>query len=275
MTGEPKVDGQDDIESGLDAGEDRNFVTALARGLEVLRCFRPSETELTNQEIASRTGLPKATISRLTYTLRRLDYLVHSERTGTYRLGPGVLALGYGVLAGMETSERAREEMRGLCEGPNPHVTAALGERHRLQCVYVGVQRSQQAVSLTMNVGARLPLFHSAIGRAILVAMTEEERAHVMDLAEKERPDDVPRYRESMARALEDYDALGYTTGFGDWRPEINGIAVPVVSLNGDRIFAMNVGGPAFLVSPEELREAYADRLLTAGRALSRRAGAA
>ncbi|MCO6381554.1 MAG: IclR family transcriptional regulator [Vannielia sp.] len=254
--------------------DDRNFITALARGLEVLRCFRPSETELTNQEIAARTGLPKATISRLTYTLRKLDYLVHSERGGTYRLGPGVLALGYGVLAGMETSERARDPMRALCEGPNPHVTAAFAERHRLQAVYVGVQRSQQAVSLTMNVGARLPLFHSAIGRAILAAMTEEEHAHILELAKRERPDDVPRYRTSLAKALEDYAKYGYTTGYGDWRPEINGIAVPVVSLNGDRIFAMNVGGPAFLVSSDELRDAYADRLLATAAALSRRAGA-
>lgn len=267
------VDTEDDI--AQDSGEDRNFVTALARGLEVLRCFRPSETELTNQEIAARTGLPKATISRLTHTLRKLDYLVHSERTGTYRLGAGVLSLGYGVLAGMETSERARAEMRRLCEGPNPHVTAAFAERHRLQAVYVAVQRSQQAVSLTMNVGARLPLFHSAIGRAILVAMSEEARGHVLHLAERERPADMARYREGLARALEDYDRFGYTTGFGDWRPEINGIAIPVVSLNGDRIFGLNIGGPSFLVSPEELREAYGERLLAAGAALSRRAGAA
>ncbi|WP_213544693.1 IclR family transcriptional regulator [Vannielia litorea] len=266
------MDASDEIEAGLES-DDRNFITALARGLEVLRCFRPAETELTNQEIAARTGLPKATISRLTYTLRRLDYLVHSERNGTYRLGPGVLALGYGVLAGMETSERARPEMRALCEGPNPHVTAAFAEHHRLQAVYVGVQRSQQAVSLSMSVGARLPLFHSAIGRAILAAMTEEQHAHILDLAKRERPDDVPRYRESLAKAVEDYATLGYTTGYGDWRPEINGIAVPVVSLNGDRIFAMNVGGPSFLVSPEELRDAYAERLLAAAEALSRKAG--
>ena len=56
-------------------GKDRNFVTALARGLEVLRCFRPNEIELTNAEFAERTGLAKATISRLTHTLCELDYL--------------------------------------------------------------------------------------------------------------------------------------------------------------------------------------------------------
>ena len=56
-------------------GKDRNFVTALARGLEILRCFGENDLTLTNSEIADRTGLPKATISRLTHTLCELDYL--------------------------------------------------------------------------------------------------------------------------------------------------------------------------------------------------------
>ena len=51
---------------GDEADKDRNFVTALARGLELLRCFRDGEVTLTNSDFSERTGLPKATISRLT-----------------------------------------------------------------------------------------------------------------------------------------------------------------------------------------------------------------
>ena len=249
-------------------GEDRSFVTALARGLDVLRCFRPDETTLTNQEIAARTHLPKPTVTRLTYTLRKLGYLVQSERDGTYRLGAGVLTLGYGVLAGMEIAERAREEMRRICEGPNPYVTAALGERYRLQVIYSAVQRSTQAVSLTMNVGARLPLFHSSIGRAVLVAMTPAERAHMTALAIEDRPDEADRVRRSVAAAEESWDRHGFTTSFGDWKAEINGIAIPIRSLDGDRVHAINVGAPSFLASPEQLIGDYGPRLLAAGRAL-------
>ena len=39
-----------------EAGQDRNFVTALARGLEVLRCFRANEVSLSNSDIAQRTA---------------------------------------------------------------------------------------------------------------------------------------------------------------------------------------------------------------------------
>ena len=249
-------------------GEDRSFVTALARGLEVLRCFRHDDGALSNQEIAARTGLPKPTVTRLTYTLTRLDYLVPTDRHGSYRLGAGVLSLGYGALAGMEMGERSKPEMRRICEGPNPYVTAALGERHRLHAVYTAAQRSTQAVALTISVGARLPLFHSSMGRAMLVAMTPDDRARMVAVGVEERPDDADRIRRSVAAAEESFDRHGFTTSFGDWKEEINGIAIPVRSLDGGRIHAINVGAPSFLASPEQLIGDYGPRLLEAGRAL-------
>src|SRR5689334_4536435 len=80
--------------SDADASKDRQFVNALARGLELLRCFRPGEVYLTNTELARRTGMPKPTISRLSYTLTKLGYLSYSAEQGKYQLGSGVLALG-------------------------------------------------------------------------------------------------------------------------------------------------------------------------------------
>ena len=55
-----------DFDEGADSSR---FVTALARGLDVLACFHVDEKWLTNAEIASRTGLPKPTVVRMAYTL--------------------------------------------------------------------------------------------------------------------------------------------------------------------------------------------------------------
>lgn len=260
---------EDDLEPGADSGTDRNFVTALARGLDVLRCFRTNDSSLSNSDIALRTGLPKPTVTRLTYTLCQLDYLIH-EASGTYRLGPGVLQLGYGALAGIDISDRAVGIMRALQrEGPNPNVTVALGERHRLKMIYIAVQRSTADVSLSMNLGARLPLFHSAMGRAAMCAMAQAERAQVLDAAAAEGREDMDLVRRNLDRAAEEYARFGYCSSLGDWRPQISGIAVPVVSLNGDRLYAMNLGAPTFLTSPQELREVYGPRLVAAARELS------
>ncbi|MEX0286681.1 MAG: IclR family transcriptional regulator [Paracoccaceae bacterium] len=259
------------MEDAFTEEKDRNFITALARGLDVLRCFRRNEVELSNTDISERTGLPKATVSRLTYTLCKLDYLVADQRTGTYRLSAGVLQLGFGVLSALDIADRAESAMKALRDGPNSYITVALGERHRMDVVYLAVQTSREDVALTMRVGARLPLFFSAIGRAILVGMDNDRRQQAFDEAREFDPQGEEARRTSFAAALEEFEKAGYCTGYGDWRPDVNGIAVPVTCLSGGRVFGLNVGGPSFHVKKKQLETVYAKRLIQAGHALSLR----
>ncbi|MCZ7655075.1 MAG: helix-turn-helix domain-containing protein [Rhodocyclaceae bacterium] len=72
--------------------KDRQFVPALARGLDILRAFTPRHPVLGNNEIAQRAHLPKPTVTRLTYTLTQLGYLNYSPESGQYSLSVGVLA---------------------------------------------------------------------------------------------------------------------------------------------------------------------------------------
>ena len=96
--------------------KDRQFVNSLARGFEILRAFAPNDTLLGNQEIAERTGLPKPTVSRLTYTLTRLGYLTYLDRLAKYQLGTSVLALGYAALASMGIRQIAKPHMQALAD---------------------------------------------------------------------------------------------------------------------------------------------------------------
>lgn len=242
-------------------GSDRQFVTALARGLEILGCFRPQDRFLSNHEIARRTGLARPTVSRLTHTLTRTGHLLRDEGSGEYRLAAQVLRLGFSVLAATSVAERCTAEMTALCQGPNPYVTVALAERSGTRAVYLAVRRQQQAVSLSLDVGARLPLFYSAAGRAILVGMEAAERARVLDLTAREFPDQRDRLHRGMEDALADFARFGYCTNFGVWKPEINAIAAPLRALDGTGIYGLNVGGPAFLVGARQLHEDYGPRL--------------
>lgn len=79
--------------------EDRHFVTALARGLAILSCFRSADETLGNLEISRRCSLPKSTVSRLTHTLTRLGYLSNAPGS-KYCLGAASLALGGRNLTG-------------------------------------------------------------------------------------------------------------------------------------------------------------------------------
>ena len=261
----------DDFGDELQGDKGRNFVTALARGLDILRCFGLSDMTLTNSDFAQRTGLPKATISRLTHTLCTLDYLVADTRTGTYRLSAGVLHLGFGVLAGMDIGARAQDEMRALRDGPNSYITVALGEQHQLDAVYLATCNSLEGVALAIRVGSRLPIFESAIGRAILVGMPPGERERVFAIARKQGAEAETRGRAEVEQALAEYADKGFCTGYGTWRRDVNGIAVPVNSLTGGVVYGLNVGGPAFRVKKKQLETVYAPRLIKAAKTLSAR----
>ncbi len=253
-----------------DHGEkDRQFVTALARGLDVLSCFRTEDRYLSNHELSLRTGLARPTVSRLTHTLMKTGHLLRDETGGGYRLGPKVLQLGFGVISAINITDRCAEGMDQLSSGPNPHITVALAERSGTRAVYLSVSRSRQAVSLSINVGARLPLFYSGIGRAILAGTPEQERQDILRLGIVEFPDQKEQMEQSLRDALRDYETYGYCTSFGAWKPEINAIAAPVRSLDGTTIYGINVGGPSFLVSADELHDTYGQRLRATVEALA------
>src|SRR5262249_24606935 len=127
---------------------DRHFVTALARGLEVLASFHAGDSMLSNGEIAARCRLPKSTVSRLTYTLTRLGYLQYVDDRAKYRLGSAALAVGTAMLSRMNIRQVARPMMQELAEFSGGVV--ALGVRVQLGIIYVEVCRSQAALTLIL-----------------------------------------------------------------------------------------------------------------------------
>src|SRR5450631_3307555 len=89
------------VDSGWEDVDERKFIRAIGRGLDVLRCFNPGETALGNLEITRRVGLTKSTVSRITYTLMKLGYVTYLPSIEKYQLAAPVLSLGYATLAGL------------------------------------------------------------------------------------------------------------------------------------------------------------------------------
>ena len=240
--------------------EDRHFVTALARGLEVLACFRSGDKTLGNQEIAQRCKLPKSTVSRLTSTLTKLGYLIQVEESGKYRLGTATLSLGAAMLARLDVRKIARPMMQELADFSRSMVS--LGTRDRLSMVYIENCRSTAALTLSLDVGSRIPLATSAIGRAYLSLVPESERQDIMARVQELDEFAWLSVREGIEKSLEEYRALGCTCSFGDWQKEVNGIAVAFQPGGGLPVMAINCGGPSFNLPKEFLLNEVRPRLI-------------
>ncbi|OWY37959.1 AsnC family transcriptional regulator [Xenophilus sp. AP218F] len=240
--------------------KDRLFVTALARGLEVLAAFRPGEGALGNQELALRTGLPKSTVSRLSYTLTRLGYLQASDNGG-YRLGNALLSLGAAALASYDARAVAAPLMREFAEANNVSVSLAL--RDGSDMVYLETCRSQARVSVQLTAGSRVPLATTAIGRAYFAGLPAGERERLLPLLAARYGEDWPALRQRLDAACADYQRLGYSASFGEYEPDVMAVGAHLPSLApGQPPMALNASGPAFAFSPEAMRERVAPALL-------------
>lgn len=239
---------------------DRQFATTLARGLEVLRCFTPLEPMLGNKEISIRTGLPKPTVSRLTYTLTKLGYLRHNMRLGKYQLGSAVLSIGYPLLASMSVRQLARPHMEELAEYTSGAVS--MGIRDRLNMVYIESCRSGNAIAALPDIGTSAPISSTAIGRAFLAACTPPEREALLNQMKVKEPEQYKRHRAAIDKGLEEIKSRGFCTSSVDVRREVYAVGVPMRRTVDGELVSFNCSVPAFLLKKGQLEEDIGPRLV-------------
>jgi DNA-binding IclR family transcriptional regulator len=247
--------------------DERKFVVALARGLELLRAFRPGDTLLGNRDFVARTGLPKATVNRLAYTLTVLGYLRFDETLGKYALDAGVLSLGFGLLAGNDTLDLARPSMRTLAREVGAAVS--LGCRDGLDMIYLETIRSETALTLGLASGSRLSMLTSSMGRAYLAVIGEQERVALLAELAQRQGEGAAAVVEAARREIALFAEQGCCFSFRDWHEDVNAVAVPFRDPRDGRWLVLSCSGPASSMGEEVFREAVAPRL----RALARRLG--
>lgn len=251
-----------------DEAVDRQFSMSLARGFEILRAFTATEPLLGNREIHDRTGLAKSTISRLTYTLTRLGYLNYDKKRQKYSLGSGVLSLGYPLFVNMRTRQLSRVFVEKLARDTG--WTVNLGMRDRTQVVYIDTCRVAQGNVYRPDIGATRPLLSTAIGRALIMGSSPEERTIILNYLKVEDPQryelDIPMWERDYAL----FKGRQFCYSIGEWRPDLLAIAVPITLLEHDEGLALNCTIPVDQIDEETIFKKIAPRLLEAAKEIEK-----
>ena len=226
---------------GSEGAEASNPAASLTRGLDILRSFTAEDATLGNQELIERTGLPKATVSRLTATLVSLGYLHYDTQLGRYSIGPATVSLGYSALSSSAVVHMAQPLMQELADRTG--VAVALGTRDGLEMVYLANCRSQSPVSLRLNVGSRLPIWRTAMGLAYLAEMRPDIRNDVVAQMIAQDPAQQTRIRDAVAQAIDSHARHGFVASFGTWYSYINAVGVAFRPTDGSPLVAITCGG--------------------------------
>ena len=231
--------------------------SALARGIRVLRAFRVGDSVLTNRELAKRTNLPKPTISRILATLTELGCVNYVEHMEAYKLGGALIAMGHVASANFDLLQVARPLMTRLAEEIGLAVGIGMLEKDRM--VYMEACQGSARVALQMRVGSRLPLFPTAMGRAILATMPSDKRAALIDKYGSQDAEERKYTERAIERAAAELDRCGFCTVTGEWDPNINGLAAPL--LTGEGNFVLDCGGPSYLLPPNRMQDEIGPQL--------------
>lgn len=241
-----------------DETKDRQFVTALARGLQLLQCFTPDQPELSGSDLARLTGLPQPTVWRLCHTMLELGVLV-SVSGEKLRPGLASLRLGHSAIAGLGIAEVARPHLQALADSFEG--AGGLAARDGIEMVMLQRCESNNRLLMNLRVGSRIPLSTSALGWAWLAGVSDEERARAT--AEMEAKDRVrwDRARAGFAQALAEYRERGFIINNGVLHKGYNTAAAPLLAPDGSVPYAINCGSAAVTLSVARLRSDVGPRL--------------
>lgn len=232
------------MSESMDA-QDKYVVPGLERGLRLLAEFSREQPRLSAPELGRRLNLPRSTIFRLLATLERLGFVERDERSHDYRLGMGVLRLGFEYLASLELTELGQPILRRLVD--TFRQAANLVVRDERHVVYVAKLTPPSLLSSSITVGSRLPAHATVLGRVLLQDMTLPELEQLYHGSE------LQRYSAQTPATVADLHKLlqqdrdrddGAVLGEAFFEPNICTIAAPVRDRHGLIVAALGLTIP-------------------------------
>ena len=240
---------------------DTKIVSALARGIAILRCFNVTRYELSAKDLLELTDLPKPTLFRLLDTLCSLGLLSYSERTSRYTPGLALLDLAAPALARMSIRQFARPLIEDLAsyidEGQVQLVVGSQGSLH-----YADVVQGKRSKIYRPETGMRLSLSRTASGRAYLCSIPEIQKADYLRQLEQRNPEHKKWLDQRLIDSENDLKNYGFCQGYGDLHREIEVIAIPMYVSADDEYWIFSVSLPVFSTQSKILNDDIGPRLL-------------
>ena len=247
-----------------EAGPD--FIEALARGLDVIKAFRPGRPTMTLSEVAAQTGLARPTARRVLITLQHLGYVRNDG--GAFALTPRVIELGTSYVESLGLWQIARPHMERLVRETGE--STSIAQLDGSDIVYVARVAVPKIVTLVVSIGTRFPALQTSLGKVLLAALGDDEVDEV--LAQPSRSGVSPVWTptgEERTAALREVRARGWALTDEQLAPGIRSVAAPLRDGAGRVVAAMNVNAHALETSLDTLTGRYLPLLLGAASEVS------
>ncbi len=219
-------------------GRSRGFVQSVQRGLDTVASFTADAPYQTVSEVAVKLSVNRATTRRFLLTLVTLGYIATDGRQ--FWLTPKVLELGHAYLAALGLPAVAEPHLRRLVDEVDETAEMAILDGHDI--VYIARVQSRTIVTVTADIGTRVPAHATSIGKALLAHLPAEELDRYLEHVELKTF--LPRTivsREALRAELVATLEQGYATADEELEVGLVAISVPIRERSGSVCASINV----------------------------------
>lgn len=241
----------------------------LQRGLSILQ-FIAAAGEATPATVAAGLNTSRSTTYRIIETLRATGFLDTDSRTGRLRLGVKAIELGMAALADVDVINVAPPYLRDLAASTLETVFLAVPNNDEM--VYVLKEEGSLPVRMNCKLGSRRPLHSTALGKAYMSALPDEERPVLISRLNLVRftantITDPHRLEADLVASR----ARGFAFDDVEGEEGVSCLAAPVRDYTGLPIAAISVSGPTERITSQTSE--IGGRVAEAAASLSRRLG--
>jgi DNA-binding IclR family transcriptional regulator len=224
---------------------------ALDRAFAVLDLLACSQGALGLAEIAASLGLHKSTTHRFLMVLER-HRMVERTQAGKFRLGLRLCELGSRAIEQFDLRDRAQLHLRTLVA--EVEETAHLCIREKTRMVYIDKQEPERSIRMISRVGASSPIHCTAVGKAMLAAMSRSRvEALLSDLRLERFTRRTMTSRNALLKELDRTSRRGYAVDDEEREEGVRCAGVAILDGHGEAVAAVSISGPSFRVTMQKI----------------------
>ncbi|MDE1995204.1 MAG: helix-turn-helix domain-containing protein [Rhizobiaceae bacterium] len=245
----------------------RDYVNALARGLEVIKVFTRYTPKMTLSEVSQATGMTRATVRRFLLTLAHEGYVEISGKH--FSLRPKILELGFSALSSMDLWDVVQPVINDLSEKLGESCFSAVLDGDSV--IYVARATPNRRVNVGISIGSRVPAHCVSTGRVLLAALPEEQLHQYIDgmVLTKFTPNTVTS-KVQLRSMLAEVRRQGWSIVDQELEVGLRSLSVPIRDGSNQIVAALNVCCPSTRISLEDMRTRILAITLEASHSISR-----
>lgn len=231
---------------------EKKTIQSVDRALQVLELFSLEKPEWGVTEISKALNIYKSNVHNILSTLAEKGFVKKDPKTDKYKLGIKFFELGSVVIKNMDLRRIAHPHIEKLSKEFNE--TVHLGVLDEGRVVSIEREESNKGLCSHIEIGKRTPLHCTAVGKAIMAYLSEDEINFIIREKGLEKyTENTITNKEELGKEFLKIRKQGYAVDNMEHEEGVRCVASPIRDYNGKVIASMSISGPAFRIDKSNI----------------------